>query len=412
MSMHMNRRDFVGTGLAASIGAAAPKWMGKTGINVTSEDFRSQFRRGGSRTYLNAAGMMPLGDFSRAGLKRFMEYQAGSEDQLEYTREVRSGVRELFAGLVGAAETEIGLVHCTKAGEQIALDGLAHEFARGRGILTNDLHFAGSLNNLMGMKRTGVNVKVVRSQDWAVPADLLIEAMDSSTALVAVSLVSNINGHVEDIRRITDAAHAHGALVYADIIQAAGIVPLDLSESGIDVAACSCYKWLYGVHGTGFVYVRKDIQGARLRDKLFPGQARHNYQPWISSPDSAADALLYQAPTDATRYQPGHPSYLGYCASYEGMKKLLEVGVEAAQAHSARLGQRLRDNLDADRYRCISPTASHISTFILDNPAAARKAVSEANVVTSLSGSRLRVSTALFNTDEDVDQLADVLRTA
>jgi selenocysteine lyase/cysteine desulfurase len=408
----MNRRDFVGTGLAASVGAATPGWLGKTEINVTSEDFRTQFGRSGSRTYLNAAGMMPLGDFSRAGLKRYMEYQAGSEDQLEYTREVRFGVRELFAGLVGADEAEIGLVHCTKAGEQIALDGLAHEFASGRGILTNDLHFSGSLHNLMGMRRAGVNVQVVRSQNWAVPADLLIDAMDSSTALVAVSLVSNINGHVEDIGRITEAAHAHGALVYADIIQAAGIVPLNLSESGIDVAACSCYKWLYGVHGAGFVYVRKDLQGARVRDKFFPGGARHNYQPWTASPDNTADALLYRAPTDATRYQPGHPSYLGYCATYEGMKMLLEVGVGAAQAHSARLGQRLRDHLDANRYRCISPTGSHISTFILNDPGATRKALSESNVVTSISGNRLRVSTALFNTDEDVDLLAHALRTA
>ncbi len=37
-----------------------------------------------------------------------------------------------------------------------------------------------------------------------------------------------------------------GALVYADIVQAAGAVPVDVKESNVDFAACASYKWLMG----------------------------------------------------------------------------------------------------------------------------------------------------------------------
>ena len=50
-----------------------------------------------------------------------------------------------------------------------------------------------------------------------------------------------------------DLAHAHGAYVYADIIQAAGAVPLDVRASGVDFAACSTFKWLMGDFGLGLL---------------------------------------------------------------------------------------------------------------------------------------------------------------
>lgn len=67
---------------------------------------------------------------------------------------------------------------------------------------------------------------------------------------------------MEDAKRLSDLAHAHGAYLYADIIQAAGSVPVDVKALGIDFAACSNYKWLQGARGAGFLYVREDLQGA------------------------------------------------------------------------------------------------------------------------------------------------------
>ncbi|GAB7551240.1 hypothetical protein NRB_07370 [Novosphingobium sp. 11B] len=53
-------------------------------------------------------------------------------------------------------------------------------------------------------------------------------------------------------------AHAKGAFVYADIIQQAGTLPIDVKASGVDFCACGTYKWLLGDMGLAFLYVRRD----------------------------------------------------------------------------------------------------------------------------------------------------------
>jgi selenocysteine lyase/cysteine desulfurase len=399
-------------GMAAGTIAPRVGLAANGGLSIPS-DIRSRFPRVGQETYLNAAGMMPLGDFSIEGLRRHEAYQqlGGGDGRGEYVRAMQTGIRGLFADLVGAEEREIGLVHCTKAGEQIVLDALSAEFAGGKGVVTNDLHFAGSLHNLLGLQESGLSLKIVRAKDWKIRVEEMVAAIDGDTGLVSISLVSNINGHIEDIRTIADAAHAHGALLFADIIQAVGITPVDVRAMGIDVASCSCYKWLYGVHGTGFLYVRHDLQGTRLPDRLFPGQARHNYAPWVSDPDLTQPPILYHEREDATRYQPGHVSYQGYCAAYEGLKFLAGVGVEAALAHNVRLNRYLLEHVDAARYRCITPDVdrSPIVTLLAADPGDAIRRLRASDAVVSYSDGRIRVSPALYSNEADMDRLAEAL---
>ena len=52
-----------------------------------------------------------------------------------------------------------------------------------------------------------------------------------------MALVSNVNGYMHDVKAISDLAHAQGAYVYGDIIQAAGCTPVDVEAMGIDCAA-------------------------------------------------------------------------------------------------------------------------------------------------------------------------------
>ena len=407
----MNRRNFFASGL----GSLAAIMLGKgkvLALTAKDEEIRAAFPRVEEQTYLNAAAMMPLSTFSEQGLRRYIEFQrlGDKNGRLEYVRQVQAQIRTLFADLIGAETSEIGLVHCTKAGEQIVLDSL-NGIEQGENIVTNDLHFSGSLHNLIGLQKAGRDVRIVRARDWQVSLEDMQAAIDDHTALVTVSLVSNINGHIEDLAALAEVAHAHGALVFADIIQAAGIIPIDVQKMGIDVAACSCYKWLYGVHGTGFLYVSQKLQGTRLADRLYPGRARHNYSPWVEKAEATQNEFIYHAPDDATRYQPGHPSYLGYCAAFEGLKFIRRVGVEAALAHSVALNHRLKSQVDADRYKCISPhlKRSPLITFKTKESDSLRKKLTDANVVVSLGGNRLRVSPALYNTEADIDILIGVL---
>ena len=431
----MNRRDFLAVGAGGALGSAFNRPGGDAvepepsrvageaaGSRSTqpSEQIASSARRLFPRLeneiFLNAAGGTPLGAFAEAGLRGFEDFwrlgpdEGRGESFAAMLSETRAGIAEIL----GARSEEIAFVQCTKQGEQIVLDGLP-ALREGGNVVTNDLHFAGSLHNLIGLRRAGLDVRIVASRDWRTDVDAMRAAIDDETALVSVTLVSNVNGHVEPIRELADIAHAHGAHVYADVIQAAGIVPVDVREMGIDFAAGNGYKWLFGPHGTGYLYVREELQGEVLEDRLFPGHVGYNYEPWVEAPDPDESDFLFEVPTDAQRYQPGHLPYLCYAAVREGMGFIDDLGVENVRSHSVNLNSRLLDALDPDRYACISPHVdrSPIITFRFNDPGAVvdlADRLSAANLVVSLSGSgRIRVSPAIFNNEDDVDALIEVL---
>ncbi len=415
----MKRREFVNASVGTALGAGAgvgtggPARIEPTG-SVLQEGIRASFPRLAGETFVNAAAGTPLGAFAEAGLRRYLEFQRlGPGDRRgEYVSEMLSNIRAEIGRLIGARESEIGLVHCTKAGEQVVLDGL-EPWRHGGNIVTNDMHFSGSLHNLVGLAKAGADVRIVRAENWDVSPDAMEAAMDDRTALVAVTLVSNVNGRVEPVRELAELAHARGALLYADIIQAAGIVPFDVHALGIDFAACNAYKWLFGVHGAGFLFVREDLQGDRFSDRLFPGHVAFNYPPWVERPDPNLEDLVYLEPSDARRYQPGHVSYLAYCALYEGLNFVRRIGIDAALDHTVRLHRRLNDQLDRDRFERISPEGqkSPIVTYVARDVARVARNLSAANTVVSLSGNRVRISAAVYNDERDIDRLAEVMNT-
>jgi selenocysteine lyase/cysteine desulfurase len=408
----MDRRGFVAMGslgLAELVRPHSPS--GAQGIPT-----RGLFPRLRHETFLGGAGGTPLGAFADEGIQRYLDFirLGPGEGRGDYRNEVWSGVRGGFARLIGAREDEVGLVECTKAGEQLAVEGVVALW-RGGNVVTNDLHFSGSLHNYEGLRRAGLDVRIVRAgPGFVVPVDRMVAAMDQRTALVAVSLVSNVNGHIEPVAELSRAAHERGALLYADIIQAAGAIPVDVRAMGIDIAAASSYKWLFGIHGAGFLYVRRELQGTALHDRLFPGHVQRQYAPWVAQPPSDS-GLSYVAPTSATRYQPGHVNYLGYAAAFEGMAFIEQVGGPVAiQRHATGLVARLLARLDRDRYEVITPEpdkAPILSLRVTDVRAIATR-LAAARVVVGVGGDMaglLRISPAIYNTEADIDLLAEVL---
>jgi len=403
-SPSLRRRELVAAGLGALVAAACR--------STRPARPRDLFPLADEHVFLDAAGGTPLSRFTEAGLRRYEAYWrlGPGGGRGEAVTEALSETRAAFARLVGARPGEIAFVPCTKAGEQIVLDGLP-ALRSGGNVVTNDMHFAGSLHNLVGLRRAGMDVRIVRAVDWDVPLEAMAAAIDERTALVAVTLVSNVNGRVEPLPELAEIAHAQGAHVYADIIQAAGIVPLDLRALGVDFAACSGYKWLFGPHGAGFFWVREELQGTALPDHLFPGHAVHNYEPWVAAPDPDAGEFVYRPPQDAQRYQPGHVSYLGYSALRESLRFIESLGVENLLRHSVRLNRRLVEGLDPERYELLSPHAdrSPIVSFRTRVAIDLGESVRAKRVAVAGGGAGFRVSPAIYNDESDIDRLLEAL---
>lgn len=409
----MDRRDFVALGMVggaqvsgvlAGEPGSAVRWMDQGSV-------RDQFPRLRKVRYLNAAGGTPMGDFAAEGVRRYQEFweRGPGGPEAAYFGQVLREVRGLCADLIGVQESEIALVSSTKEGEQLVIDRL--DGLRSGNIVTDDLHFSGSLHNYEGLRRAGWDVRVARAVDWRVPTEAIAALVDDDTRLIAVSHVSNVNGHMADLSELADLAHSHGAFLFADIIQSAGVVSMNLEESGVDFAACNGYKWLYGTHGSGFFYVRKSRQGTALVDRAFPGHAQMRYAPWTEDAGRGDDSLGISPRDDAIRYEPGHHSYIGLAALYEGLKFIDSIGVDAMERHTVGLISHLLETIDLDRYPSISTHVdrSPIVTFRVPQAGRLAEPLGKAGVVVTLTENRMRVSPAIYNTTEDVDRLVEAL---
>ena len=104
-----------------------------------------------------------------------------------------------------------------------------------------------------------------------VDMDRMRSAVTEETAMVVVNHCSNVTGAVQDIVTIGQIAKANSAVYLVDASQSAGALPFSVREAGIDLLAFTGHKALFGMQGTGGLYIR---EGIRLRPVLFGGTGR------------------------------------------------------------------------------------------------------------------------------------------
>lgn len=154
----------------------------------------------------------------------------------------------------------------------IAIYGL---LSPGNHVISTDLEHNSVLRPLYDLQTRGVFVDFV-------PADRLgnvryedFEALfRENTKAIVCTHASNLTGNVLDIARISEIAHAHGALLIVDASQSAGVIPIDMQKMGIDVLCFTGHKGLMGPQGTGGLCLRP---GVEIRPLLRGGTGVHSY---------------------------------------------------------------------------------------------------------------------------------------
>ena len=252
--MDMTRRHWLSA--VAALPAALPAKAKAATAQLTALPARTAFATT-DIAYLDNGSQHPVSLGAKAAIDAYFAKRMLDPAAMGYKLD-DDGLRAKFARLINADPDEISFVQSTTAGEQAVIRALDLPDAGGH-VVTETLHFFGSFALYEDLSRRGVDVSWVRAVNGRIRLEDIKAAIHKGTKLVALSQVSTVNGFEHDLKAICDHAHAHGALVYADIIHAAGCVPLDVRASGVDFAACASYKWLMGDFGLGFLYVRKDL---------------------------------------------------------------------------------------------------------------------------------------------------------
>lgn len=376
----------------------------------TSLPFKQGFADSGL-TYLDAGSQHPISLAAQAEAQRYLAQRALDPNAADFERNDR-GLLEKYARLVNADLDEVTFVQSTTAGEQMILRALGLPESGGH-IVCDTLHFFGSLPLYEEMARQGCKVTWVRERDGRIPLEDMHKAITPGTRLVALSLVSTINGFQHDLKAVCDMAHEAGALVYADIIHAVGCVPVDLHGSGVDFASGASYKWLMGEFGLGFLYVRKEVQ-PQLQRSNYGYYGMSAFQPHIYPFDPPGDTVAdYAFQDNATgQFALGTHAHTPIAILNSSLDYIHSVGVAAIQAHAQTMISRLKQELPERGYSLMTPLecATPMVACALEN---ARQTLGpklrEANIRTTVSSNRFRISVSVFNDMADIDRLLEVL---
>lgn len=322
------------------------------------------------------------------------------------------GPRAMFAALVGADADEIAWVQSTTAGEQMVLRALGLP-ASGGHIVTDTLHFFGSLPLYEEMAKRGCTVTWLRPVDGRIRLADMKAAVRKDTRLIALSLVSTINGFEHDLKAVCDIAHAAGALVYADIIHAAGCVPVDLHASGVDFAACASYKWLMGDFGLGFLYARRDVQ-PRLQRVNVGYYGMETFQPHVYPLDPPGAAVAdYSFQRNATgAFAIGTHSHAVIAQLGASLAYIAALGVPAIQAHAQELCDRLKRELPRRGYPLMTPADARtpiVTCLLADARRKLAEPMAAAKVRLTISANRFRLTPSIQTTHADIDRFLAAL---
>ena len=82
------------------------------------------------------------------------------------------------------------------------------------------------------------------------------KALEKKPLLVSIMAANNEIGTIQDIKTLCSMAHEVGALFHTDAVQAAGKIPVDFKDWGVDYATLSAHK-IYGPKGIGALYIKE-----------------------------------------------------------------------------------------------------------------------------------------------------------
>jgi selenocysteine lyase/cysteine desulfurase len=399
----LNRRQFIGV----ASGAAALRPLAAQAPRSDSDDplgVRRDFDVVQGGLYLNSAYITPVPRQVADAARDFAARKASKPIPLDEMLRKTDEVRAQFARLVRAEPDEIGFLFATSEGENIVASAL--DLKAGDNVVVDELHYNTTFVLYRHLEATrGITLRIVKHRDGRVGADDFARAVDGRTRMLSVAWVSHQNGFRHEMRPLADLAHAHGALFYADAVQALGMFPADVRAAGVDCLTSGTYKWLLGGFGVAPFFIRRELLERIRVDRLGALHVEkelgdHRYEIYRS-----AKKFEYATLPFAEVYQLG-----------AGLAYLERVGVDRIEQHTVALARQLRDGLAALGFRMFTPPdnkSSIVSVRLQKNQTRAREVLDKAGVQVSYreGGSMIRVSPALFNTRGEIGQFLEVAQT-
>lgn len=322
--------------------------------------------------------------------------------------------RERVAKLIGAKDSkEIVLTSGATESDNLALKGVA-EFYKDKGnhIITTVTEHKAILDTCKRLEKEGCEVTYLPvDKDGLVDPDDVKKAITDKTILVSVMLANNEIGTVQPLEAIGKITRERGVLLHSDAVQGVGKVDFDVQKMNVDLASVSGHK-IYGPKGVGALYVRRSKPRVRLVAQMDGGGHERGMRsgtlavPLIAGFGKACDILSREGKAESVKM-----AALRERLRSSIMSRLDEVYINGSVEH------RLPGNLNISfnfvegeglmmAMKDVAVSSGSACTSASLEPSYVLRAL---GVGDELAHSSIRFGLGRFNTEEEVDYVADLV---
>lgn len=358
-------------------------------------------------------------------VKRFYEQDNSNVHRSVHTLGERAtvlyeGAREKVADFINARSPR-GVIFTKSATEGLNLIAYAwgrHHLTEGDEVLVTEMeHHSNLVSWQLACRDTGATIKAIPVIDEAyLDLSEFEKLLTNRTKVVAIAHVSNVLGTINPVAEIAAAAHEVGAVVVVDGAQAAPHMPVDVQSLGCDFYVGTGHK-MCGPTGIGFVWGREEILEAM---EPFHGGGEMILDVWIDHATYNEIPYKFEAGTPPIAQAIG----LGAAIDY-----LNEIGMKAVHDHEVELtkyaflklseisGLHIYGPDNADRkgglvaFNLADIHAHDVGTICDTFGVAVRAGHHCAKPLMRKLGvpATTRASFYIYNTEDDVDRLAEAL---
>lgn len=370
------------------------------------DEVRRQIPILGTHIPMNNCSQAPQSDVTRAAA---LEYLASwAEDGMDWDTWIArtEQARAEFAAFVGADPADVAVAASVSQATSSVASALPWRGRRNR-IVASGAEFPTVGHVWLAQERYGAVVDWVPVRDGAVELEEYEKHIDDQTLVVSACRGYYQTGFKQDIPAIADLAHAKGALLFVDAYQTMGSEAFDAPSSGADFVTSGNLKFLMGIPGIAFLWVKPEIVS--------------RFEPSITGWFGRANPYAFETrrldwAEGARRFDLGTPPIMEAYVAAAGMAWLRELGLEAIESWNTWLGQRcvegaLERGLDVlgphDPARRAPTTA-----IACDDAHAVEATLREQRIIASARGPAIRLAPHFYNTTDDVDRALDATAAA
>jgi len=289
-------------------------------------------------------------------------------------------------------------------------------------VITSSMEHNSVMRPLRWLESQGVELSLIPCSPRGEldPGDIR-QCLRHNTKMVILTHASNVTGTIMPIEAIGSLVKEKGDILFCvDAAQTAGVVPIDVQKTAIDLLAFTGHKSLFGPQGTGGLYIRKGLE--KIIDPLMTGGTGSRSE-FEAQPDFMPD-----------KYESGTPNTIGCAGLYAGVSFVLERTVESIRTVEEKLMARFLSQMAdmAGPVKIYGPNDAFKQTavvsFNIDGISASDAALhfedhygilcrpglhcapSAHRTLGTFPGGAIRFSFGYFNTNQDVDTAVEAVR--